>query len=83
MPSGRSDRPRQIDAFVGEAPGQHCDVVARAGYGSHHTCGFPDPRSLRTPTTLMLGSLGIPKRKCWSKGTCDLILLTRQSLVRR
>jgi hypothetical protein len=73
MPSGGSDRPRQIDAFVAEVLGQHCDVLARADHGSPPCLRLPEARAVRSPKNLKLGSLGIPKRKCWSKDTCGLI----------
>lgn len=92
MPSGESDRPRQIDAFVVEVPGQDCDVLARAP-------AMPaisgSPLGPITKENLKLGSLpsispgsgSIPKpfRRADSRNCrqCVCALATQRNLARQ
>jgi hypothetical protein len=52
MPSGGSDRPRQIDAFVAEVLAKHCDVLARADHGSPPFLRLPEAHSVQSPKNL-------------------------------
>jgi hypothetical protein len=74
MPSGGSDRPRQIDALAAEVLGQHCDVLARAVLTMPAASGSSLGLIAEEP---QVG--GIPKRNSWRGDTCGLIQPTQQS----